>query len=67
VPQDFAEAHMWINLAASRASGDDQKNYAALRETVAKLMTPQQIAEAQRRAREWKPKTGEDKGGKPMK
>ena len=34
---------------------------------VAKEMTPQQIAEARRRAAEWKPKSGEDKDGKPAK
>jgi hypothetical protein len=55
VPQDYAEAHMWYNLAVSRASGDDQKKYAEARDIVAEIMTPQQIAEAQRRAREWKP------------
>jgi hypothetical protein len=40
---------------ASRASGDDQKQSAEVRELVAKKMTAEQIAEAQRRAREWKP------------
>jgi TPR repeat protein len=55
-PQDYVQAHMWLNLAASRASGDDQKRYADARESVAKKMTPQQIVEAQRRAREWVPK-----------
>ena len=56
VTQDYAEAHMWFNLAASRASGDDQKKFADARERVARKMTAEQIAEAQRRAREWKPK-----------
>ena len=55
VPQDYVEAHKWLNLAASRATGKE-KEIADFREAVAKLMTPQQIAEAQRRAREWKPK-----------
>jgi hypothetical protein len=57
VPQDYAQAHMWFNLAASRAE------YAATRDTAAKdrdelaaKMTPDQIAEAQRMAREWVPK-----------
>jgi hypothetical protein len=67
VPQDYAEAHLWIDLAASRASGDDQKKFADARELVAKKMTAEQIAEAQRRAGEWKPKSGENKGGKPVK
>ena len=56
VSQDFVEAHMWLNLAASRASGDDdQTRYASARDLVAKMMNSQQIAEAQRRAREWEP------------
>ena len=55
VRQDYVQAHMWLNLAASRASGDDQRRYADARESVAKKMTAQQIVEAQRRAREWKP------------
>jgi TPR repeat protein len=58
VPQDYVEAHMWINLAASGAGGDYQKQFAEWREKVAKDMTPQQITEAQRRAREWKPSAG---------
>jgi TPR repeat protein len=50
VPQDYGEAHMWLNLATSRASGADAKLYAEVRDTVAGKMTPQQIAEAQRLA-----------------
>lgn len=51
VPQDYVMAHMWFNLAA--ASGDqDAIRY---RDDVAKRMTPAQIAEAQKLAREWKP------------
>jgi uncharacterized protein len=60
-PPDYVEAHMWFNLAASRASGDQQKQYADQREELAKWkMSPAQIAEAQRRAREWKPKTSQE-------
>jgi TPR repeat protein len=52
VPQDYVLAHMWLNLSA--AKGDE---YAAkARDMVAAKMTPQQIAEAQKMAREWKPK-----------
>jgi uncharacterized protein len=57
VPQDYAEAPMWLNLAASRTSGDVQQKSAETRDLVARMMTAQQIAEAQRLAREWKPKT----------
>ncbi|MGD0101512.1 MAG: hypothetical protein ABSC60_14285, partial [Acidobacteriota bacterium] len=56
VPQDYVEAHMWLNLAASRANGDLQQRSATGRDLVARLMTAKQIAEAQSLAREWKPK-----------
>jgi hypothetical protein len=52
VPQDFVQAHKWYNLAAT--NGD--KPAAELRDALAKQMTPAQIAEAQKLAREWKPK-----------
>lgn len=59
--QDYVEAHLWISLAASRASGNHSKQYYTdLREAFAGLMTPGQIAEAQRRAQEWEPTTGEN-------
>lgn len=51
VPQDYVFAHMWLNLAAAR--GDDVARRS--REQVTVLMTPEQIAEAQRLARGWKP------------
>ncbi len=50
---NYVEAHMWFNLAASRATGESQREYAEARDTLAKQMTPAQIAEAQRLAREW--------------
>ena len=57
VTQDYVEAHMWFNLAASKSNGEDRKRDADARDAVAQKMTPQQIAEAQRRAREWKSAT----------
>jgi localization factor PodJL len=51
VPQDFVQAHMWLNLAA--ASG--QEDAAAAREALSQRMTPDQIAEAQRLAAAWRP------------
>ena len=56
VPQDFIQAHMWLNLAASRSSGETRDEAAKIRDFLAARMTPDQIAEAQRLAREWKPK-----------
>lgn len=59
VPQDYILAHMWLNLAASQYPASVKKrvndvvNYSDIVKT---KMTPAQIAEAQRLAREWKPK-----------
>jgi len=53
VPQDFVHAHMWFNLSAMNG----EKIAAEFRDALANQMTPAQIAEAQRLAREWKPKT----------
>jgi len=56
VPQDYVYAHMWFNLAASRAKGDEEKQYSAARDSLAGRMTPQEIADAHKLAREWQPK-----------
>jgi TPR repeat protein len=50
VPQDDATAHMWFDLSAARGDDDAAKN----RDVIAQRMTPAQIAEAQKLAREWK-------------
>ncbi len=52
VPKDYVQAHMWLSRAA--AQGDERARKA--RDRLAKKMTPAQLAEAQRLAREWKPK-----------
>ena len=56
VPQDYVQAHIWFNLAAAKSTqpwvhGDAVRS----RERVAELMTPAQIAEAQRLATKWRP------------
>ncbi len=56
VPQDYVLAHMWLNLAASRLTTGDRDRAVKSRDDVAKLMTPAQISEAQKLAREWRPK-----------
>ena len=53
VPVDLAQAHMWLDLAASQSSGEVRDEVMRLRDTVAGRMTPDQITEAQRLAREW--------------
>ena len=44
---------MWFNLAGAGGDADGVKN----RDLIASKMTADQISEAQRLAREWKPKT----------
>lgn len=52
VPQDFIQAHMWYNLSAAHG----EKRAIERRDALTKQMTPAQIAEAQRLAKEWTPK-----------
>ena len=49
VPQDYIQAHKWVSLAAVQGN----KNAAKARDFFAKEMTPTQLAEAQKLAREW--------------
>ena len=49
VPMDYITAHKWLNLAAR--TGDEEAR--RLRAELAHDMSPQEIAEAQRQAREW--------------
>ena len=48
VPKDYVQAHMWLNLAAAQNDVAATKN----RDLVVAKMTPAQIAEAQKLARE---------------
>ncbi len=57
IPKDYAKAHMWLNVAASSfPPGKDRDKAVKNRDIVAEKMTPAQISEAQKLAREWKPK-----------
>jgi TPR repeat protein len=57
VPRDYVLAYMWFNSAASRASDAALRDSADKgRDRAAVMMTPAQVAEAQRLAREWAPK-----------
>ncbi|HIN12434.1 MAG TPA: sel1 repeat family protein [Acidobacteria bacterium] len=53
VVQDYVQSHMWRNLAALRQTGQDHELSVNARDALASLMTPAQVAEAQRLAREW--------------
>ena len=52
VPQDYALAHMWLNLTASNGDKDAIKKRSMMEEK----MTPSQLEKAQEMARNWKPK-----------
>ena len=52
VPQDYVLAYMWWNIAGSNGYKDAVTN----RNSLKKEMSSQQIEEAQRLARNWKPK-----------
>ncbi len=71
VAQDNVQAHMWFSIAAREGDADAAgaetdadrpltllrvKSATKSRDKVAGRMTPEQIAEAQKLAREWKPK-----------
>ena len=52
VRKNYVQAAKWLNLAAAQRDVDGMEG----RDLVAKLMTPQQIAQAQELARNWKSK-----------
>ena len=55
--RDNVKALMWYSLAAARfPPGEDRDTAVRNRKIVATQMTPEQLAEAQRLASEWKPK-----------
>jgi len=54
VPPDYVEAHKWYGLAIERTTdGKNRKRLSKSRENVAVKLTPAEIAEAQKLAREW--------------
>ena len=52
VPKDYVLAHMWLNLAAAIGMKEAVKG----RDLLEERMTPAQLGEAQRLAREWEPR-----------
>jgi len=58
VPSDVVSAHMWSNLAAGWMGPEaylGKQQAVTLRSSLERTMTPEQIAEAHRLARQWKP------------
>jgi TPR repeat protein len=50
VPQDLVQAHLWMTLAAEQGHEEAQ----SLREIFARPMTPEQLGESERLARQWR-------------
>ena len=56
VAKDLIQAHVWLNLAAAPLPPGEARDKAAkARDTVASRMTAAQLADAQQRARAWRP------------
>jgi uncharacterized protein len=56
--RDFVQAHMWFTLATARLKRSETRNRdiaTQSRDTIAAAMTAAQLAEAQKRAAEWRP------------
>ena len=56
VPKDYFESYFWLNLAATSGSPQVVK----LRDAAEAELMPSKVAEAQRLARDWKPKTRDE-------
>jgi TPR repeat protein len=68
VAQDNVQAHMWFNLAVAHFATSDTRNRDAAvksRDVAASKLTREQLAEAQKLAREWKPVRRTQFGGGP--
>ena len=55
VQPDQVQALMWYELAIAHTTGGDRTTIVEMRDDLAAKMTPGQIAEAKKRAREWRP------------
>lgn len=53
VPRDPVAAHAWLNLAAAGLPPEERERAVRHRDWLTGVMTPAQVAEAQRLAREW--------------
>ena len=49
VPQDYAQAYLWINLAAAQ----ELEKAVTMRNSLVKALTPSQIKAGQKLVREW--------------
>ncbi len=57
VPLDYVEAYKWLSVAVARSTAAQDRDAALrTRDLIAARMTAEQVAEAQKLARAWKPK-----------
>jgi TPR repeat protein len=57
VPRDYVEAYKWLSIVADgSAAARDRDAALKMRDVVAMRMTPEQVAQAQKLAREWEHK-----------
>jgi len=57
VTQDYPQAYKWVNLSASRSQGKIHEDSVRDQNLIENILTPAQVAKAQKLSREWKPKT----------
>jgi TPR repeat protein len=56
LPHDDVQSEMWLIISADHVQQDDRDTIVEMRDSVAAHLSAQQLAEAQKLAREWKPK-----------
>ena len=56
VAQNYVRAYMWFQIAAGSSEAEMRQIAIKNRDRAASLMTPSQIAQAQKLAAEWTPK-----------
>jgi TPR repeat protein len=56
LPHDDVRSEMWLIISTDHVEKDDRDTIVEMRDSVAAHLRPQQLAEAQKLAREWKPK-----------
>jgi len=55
VKRDYFQAYVWYERAASRLTGGNRDSVVEMRDNIEEKLTADQIAEARRQAKEWKP------------
>ncbi len=59
VSRDYVEAHRWLSIAASQVSEAQYPDFAKVRDDVEERLSSEDLAEVQKRAREWMTERGQ--------